>query len=315
MIFNFNIKKWFLENHSRRDKIMAIENKFWISVIVGAIILLVVSIVLYTTLKEEDVTEDTTSPTKVLDGDKIKIKYTVRVNGCNGEVYDSNNEDIINGSNVERSIFFNELPFWPESFVIGDHPALRSFPDFEKNIKGHEVGDIFDFTLRAQGELEYDENLVEIIPVLETIPLYETLGFENFSKLFNMDMPIPGMIIEHPFWNWDVEIFYVGEGGNVTIQHRPDINANVTALPWPASVVDISSEHDTITLKHDTSNSGIMKTIIEPFDYREYRSSFYNMPRGGHITLMDSEKIIIDFNDVRAGKNICFQIEILEIIE
>jgi len=294
---------------------MEIENKFWFSIIVGAIVLLIVSIVLYATLKEDEQNNDTSSIPVILEGNKIEIKYTVRIDGCGGVVFDSNRDEIINGSGVERSIFFDKFPVWPGTYLVGEHPGRLSFPGFEKNIKGHKVGDVFQFTIEAMGDLEHYEHMVVEIPVVETIPLYETMLFDDFTSLFGIDMPMPGMVTEHPLWKWEIEIFSIGEKGNVTIFHRPEKNDKVDALPWSSTVSDISSEDDTITLTHDTSNRSVMNIIVEPFDYKEYHRSFLEMPRGGHITQMDAERIVIDFNDIRAGKNICFQIEIVEIIE
>ncbi len=293
---------------------MNIENKLWFGIIVGAVVLLIVSVILYATFKEENVEEGKTSIPVILEGYEIEYKYTVRIGGPNGPVYDSNMDNIINSSLVEKTVFYNNYAQWPERFIVGEHPADAELPSFSDHFIGHEEGDHFNFVLSGVSRLEYNDSKRVEIPVKEKIPLYETVNKEQFkSSLGAVDLKV-GMIYNHGFWGWEIEIFEFIDENNMTIYHRPEIGYEIDVLPWSSEVKDVSSETGFITLNHDLTDKDLLKGQFYPFEYTDYSDHFDNMNNPGYIQQLGPNYIVIEFNDERAGADIYFDIEIVRIL-
>ncbi len=296
---------------------MKIENKIWLGVIVGAIVLLIISIIYYVATRPEEEEKAPTSVRVVLEGDEIAWQYTGYVGDKNGPVFDTTEADIRDDSQIPKTNTFPEGSLWPIQYLVGNHPAQEELPTFDEYVKGAKIDEDIHFTIPASEGIEYIEERRLVIPVREEILLYEIVSFEKFQEIFPQDQPIPGMVLTHPMWKWDVEIEQIVPGENVTMMHLPAVGDSIDCLPWPSEVVDISSERGVIVLNHDTSQRSVMDELVDAYDYRYYNvrlGNFANEGLLGMIIEMGQENIILDFNDERAGRDLYFEIKVTGII-
>lgn len=294
---------------------MKIENKLWFGIITGALVLLIGTIVFFAVKGPEDSAEDTTSVPAVLKGDEIRYEYTVYLGLCGGPIYDTSRDEMISDPSFKKAVSYQEGPLWPSQFIVGEHPARSKYPGIDEYIVGREVGSEFQFMIPVKEGIEYDDDLRYVIPIEDEWPLYETMGKDEFKKLFNKEaVPGPGTYLTHPFWKWEVEIFDVSSEQNVTLFHQPEKGMKLDALPWTVEVKDVSTASSSIVLKNDISNGSLLNTLVDPALYVQYDKVLNDMPGKGVITEFGPERIVLDFNDERAGKDICFKIEIIEIL-
>ena len=296
---------------------MKIENKIWFGVIVGAVVILIASIIYFVATRSDEGNSDTTSIRVVMEGDRVEYEYVAYMDRIDGTIFDTSKEDIKNDPTRDKITNFPKAGIWPSPAMIGVDQGSREFPDIDGYLTGLQVGDERQFKISEANSMKYEDDLKVTIPVMEKISLYQMMSKEEFSGLFGEENAIPGIVETHPFWKWQVMIEDVDEAGNVTILHQPEPGFVVTALPWECSVSDISSEEEMITLDHDTSTD-LVDSIIQAFDYRYYNESFLtiNQRRGtGIITQMGPDAIIIDFNYEWAGREMWFDVKILKIEE
>jgi len=296
---------------------MKMENRIWFGVIVGAIAVLIVSIVYYVATRPEE--EDApTSPTVVLEGDIINYTYTIYIGGWEGPVFDTSDGDIKSDSSIAKSITYSEESRWLQPYLIGDTadfgPTLgNEFPTLENEIKNKQEGDRIRIMIPAEDGIEYYEDLRIAIPVKEIIPLYQTVDEDEFAEMFKDEHAVPDTVLTHPFWKWEVIIDSVGSNGSVTLYHQPNPGFKIGSLPWACEVEAVSSEEGAITIKHDISDSSFVHTSIKTADYVLYNERLGEINEKvdtGIITQMGGDYIILDFNDERAGKNVYIDIEI-----
>lgn len=296
---------------------MKIENKIWFGVIVGAVVVLLVSLIYFAATKPDEVDTDTTSIRVVLEGDEIEYQYTCYLDRFGGPVFDTSDVNVREDQQQQKAVTFPEYSTWGSIYIVGNHPGQDKFPTFDSNIIGHEVGDKFTFSIPNEEVIEYHDELKVEIPVIEKIPLYESVTSERFSEMFEKEVPTNGMSITHPFWKWDVVIERVEENGNVILYHQPSIGFKIDSLPWPSEVETLTSADGTITLRHDTSNRTNLNSAINSFDYRLYDEKFYELGQNwtmGRLTKIGPDSIIVDFNDERADRDVWFEVEIIKII-
>jgi len=296
---------------------MKIENKIWFGVIVGAVVILIASIIYFVATRSDEGESDTTSIRVVMEEDRVEYEYVAYMDRIGGTIFDTSKEEIRNDPTQDKITNFPKVAIWPSPALIGADQGSREYPVIDGYLTGLQVGDERQFKISGEDAMKYDEDLRFTIPVSEKIPLFQTIPKEEFSGMFGEENAIPGIVETHPFWKWPVMIETVDEAGNVTILHQPEPGFVVTALPWECSVSDISSEEETITLGHIASND-LKGNIIEAFDYRNYNESLLTMAqkRGtGIITQMGPDVIVIDFNYEWAGREMWFDVKILNIEE
>ena len=296
---------------------MKIENKIWFGVIVGAVVVLIASIIYFVATQSDDKKPDTTSIRVVMEGDRVEYEYIAYMDRIGGTIFDTNREEIKNDPARDKITNFPQVAIWPSPFIAGEGMGGREFPVINEYMMGLQVGDEHQFKISTENAMKYDEDLKFSIPVMEKIPLYQMMSQTNFTGLFNKENPIPGTVETHPFWKWQVVIEEVDDEGNIIFFHQPEPGFIVTSMPWECSVFDISSENEMITLHHDTGTD-LEGSIFEAFDYRYYNESFVTMAqrRGkGIITQMGPDVIIIDFNYEWAGREMWFDVTILNIEE
>ena len=296
---------------------MKIENKIWFGVIVGAVVVLIASIIYFVATQSDDKKSDTTSIRVVMEGDQVEYEYIAYVDRIGGTIFDTSREDIRNDPERNKITNFPEFSIWPSPCMVGVDMGPREYPVIDEYLMGLQAGDEHQFKISTENAMKYEEDMKFSIPVMEKIPLYQTMSKDEFMGLFQKENPIQGTVETHPFWKWQVMIEEVDDEGNVTLFHQPEPGFIVTSLPWECSVSDISSEDEMITLSHKTSND-LEDSVIEAFDYRYYNESFNSMAqmRGkGIITQMGPDVIIIDFNYEWAGREMWFDVTILNIEE
>lgn len=305
---------------------MKIENKIWFGVIMGAIIVLVVSIVYYAATRPEE--EDApTSPTVVLEGNTINYTYTIYIGGWDGPVFDTSEEQIKDDDSIPKAVSYTYESRWPPDYRIGvpgdfdptkfETTLGNEFPTLENEIKNKQEGDRIEITILAEDGIEYHDELKIMIPVKEKIPLYQTIDEDQFIEMFGDEAPIPDTVLTHPFWKWEVIIEEVAPNMDVTLYNQPYPGFKIDSLPWACEVEAISSEEEAITIKHDISDSSLVDQPIKTIDYILYNerlSEINETVDAGIITHIGGDYIILDFNDERAGKDIYIDIEIIRII-
>jgi FKBP-type peptidyl-prolyl cis-trans isomerase 2 len=296
---------------------MKIENKIWFGVIVGAVVVLLVSIIYFTATRPDKVDTDTTSIRVVLEGDEVEYQYTCYLDRLGGPVFDTSDSSIRDDQQQQKAISFLDYPMWGSIYIVGNHQDQDKFPTFDDKIIGHEVGDKYSFRFAKEEIIEYDDKLKVEIPITEKIPLYQTVTSERFAEMFEKEVPSNGLPLTHPLWKWDVIIESMEENGNIILYNQPAVGFKIDSLPWESDVVTLSSADGTITLKHDISNRTNLNTIINSFDYKHYNEKFYQLGSNwtvGRVTEMGPGNIIVDFNDERADRDVWFEVEIVEIL-
>jgi len=296
---------------------MKIENKIWFGVIVGAVVVLLVSIIYFAATRPDEVDTDTTSIRVVLEGAEIEYQYTCYLDRFGGPVFDTSDSSIRDDQQQQKAISFPEYATWGTIYVIGNHQDQEKIPTFDENIIGREEGDKFSFRIPKEEIISYDDTLKIDIPVTEDIPLYQSITNERFTEMFPNEVPLKGMSLTHPFWKWDLVIESVEENGYITLYNQPPVGFKIDSLPWASEVETLSSADGTITLRHDISDRTNFNSVINSFDYRLYNEKFYEMGMNwtmGRLTEMGQDSIIVDFNDERAGRDLWFEVEIIRIL-
>lgn len=297
---------------------MKITNKIWLGVIIAAILLLIISIVYYALSRPGEEEKAPTSVRVVMEGDEIEWEYTAYIGGKEGTVFDTNVEDVRGDPLISKASMFPGFPHWEARYIVGNNPGGEEFPTMDENIKGHKEGEKFHFTIPASNGIAYLEERRVEIPATEEIPMYERMSVEDFEIMYPEERAFPGTTMTHPLWKWEVRIEHMDSDNNMTLVHLPNVGFRIDSLPWASVVEEVSSEKGVIVLEHDTSDRSMMDESVDSLDLMYYNEQFGKLAMealAGRITEMNADRIVVDFNDERAGEDLYLEVTVTKIIE
>jgi FKBP-type peptidyl-prolyl cis-trans isomerase 2 len=170
-----------------------------------------------------------------------------------------------------------------------------------------------------------NETLIKKIPLSDSMPLYTEMLREEFQSFYNPeDIPLfIGQRFNHTYWNWPIEVVEV-YNESVKFRHEPLLNQDIDVLPWSAKVTGISEKDNKLFILHEPNQNQLDETI-DPIELSEYDDEFITIQDiqselnigifTGIIVDIDKDYITLDFNDEKAGKNIYYEVKILNIIK
>jgi FKBP-type peptidyl-prolyl cis-trans isomerase 2 len=257
----------------------------------------------------------------IQEGDEVSVEYVGRFVGSAGEpgaVFDTSMRDIAENDSIPKSITFEERTTYDDlTFTVGSGQMIEGFEDAVIN---KQIGE--SFTIAIPPEKAYGTALDEWIITVnatQTMQMKETLPLEEFQTQYpSVDLETIEDFV-HPFWGWDIHIMSY-DPEEVRIWHQPVYGQDYLAFPWNATVVDISTERNVITLHHNleeiTSETRVPFSMISTYD-QEWSDAAQNAntdsPDEGLVTSKGGV-ITIDFNSEVAGKTLIFTITIIDIV-
>jgi FKBP-type peptidyl-prolyl cis-trans isomerase 2 len=167
---------------------------------------------------------------------------------------------------------------------------------------------------------ERNESLVQSIPLLDKIPIYETINRASFEAEYPEEVPLePGKSFKHRYWDWYIRISSIS-AEEVVIKHEPEIGQDIDIFSWTSSVENVSSKTGLIWIRHrptqDIVNSPIDAEVLEYYNpvFTEIKQKITEtqQPYPG-IILSIQNGIEIDFNRENIGKNLKYEITIIKI--
>ncbi len=315
------------------------------AICLGIVVLIIVGLVsLFVYQWYSDITkEEKTKKTEKLfvrEGDTITFEFTEYIFSKNaaGEltysVYQTTDEAVAEDDSIPKSITFNlilvnatgaPITREPMTAIVGEDLSLEINPGFNKRMieLGMRLGQTINGieVLAPEGYGEKNEDLIETIPFLDNIPIYNSINRLAFENEYIDELPLEaGKTFEDHYWGWMIRIDSI-TNDTVVIKHEPLIGDKVTVFNWEATVENISSKDNKIWLRHKADQS-LLNTPIDAEVLEFYKPEFTDIkelitetqqPYPGIITSMENG-ITIDFNRENIGKSLKYDVTILKIV-
>jgi len=212
----------------------------------------------------------------------------------------------------------------PEFSTVGEELTTKFNIGFTDNVLNMKIDE--PKTFRVTPDKGYgwsNESLIRKIPKSDSIPLYmevSAVDFQNTYNPYDYQLHI-GQRFTHVYWDWPIELVEVT---NDTIMYRndPEPGQKITSLPWSAEVMEISEKDGKVMINHKVGNNDLFSTV-DPLELADYDKSYLDIQEiqadieiglaPGVITTQDVSYFTINFNDERAGKNIWYEVTIIDI--
>ncbi len=267
----------------------------------------------------------------------IKFDYTMRIRTGNdvskSPVFSTTLPSVAENDSIPKTITFSEIlkfnPIEPlgtyQKIGVNDQELIANFGfSFYEGILGMKEGESRTFFVKAdEGPIEFNETLIRKISTTDSIPMFEDIDRVTFESEYPNELPLKtGQSFTHNYWGWMIEIEDI-TNSTITIKHDPSFGMELDFLPWNATVSEVSSEKGTIGIQHKIT-SEFLNNVIDAEILSKYDESFKEItkaqteidqaPLPGIITSIEDE-IVIDFNREIAGKDLIYEVTILEIEE
>jgi len=306
-----------------------------ILIIVGVISLMAYSWYSDITKEEKDSSADKLF---VKEGDTITFDYTeyIWTRDSKGElkycVFKTTDSKIAEDDSVPKSVTFasillNEtgapITLEPITAIVGKDLSDEATPGFNELVLDMREGEskVGVEVLKSEGYGEKNPELIETIPLLDTIPIYNSINLIAFEKEYEDEKPLEsGQTFLDHYWGWMIRIDSI-TNDSVIIKHEPTIGMELAVFNWPATVENVSSDTGKIWIRHKPDNS-LVNTPIHAEVLEFYKPVFTDIkititetqqPYPGIVTSI-SNGITIDFNRENIGKNLKYDVKILKII-
>lgn len=290
---------------NKQDKICLIS--------IGVAILLVIGLFTVMYFKENwwDVRDKEEEPEPFAErGDQVKVNYVGRFVGS-GKIFDTSIGSVARNENETFTATFNsDRSFSPLTFTVGSGQMVKGF---DEGVMGMEEGETRFITVTPdRGYGEPDENKIFRIPVVDSVPIFETQTRDSFNKNYSLETyPEPGVTFAHHFWGWPVKIVSI-DNDTVTLENDPAYGEEYTGFTWNTAITGISTTKNRIDLRHMVSFDQ-ETLLISPEKFREYDQDVpMNIAEDGVITVENNE-IVVDFNKEVVGQTLIFEVTMVEI--
>jgi len=241
-------------------------------------------------------------------GDEVSVDYIGTF--IDGRVFDTNIQSVgTDEKNYTKSVTFNsDKSYSPLTFVVG---AGSMVTGFEEGVMGMKKGETRSITVPSdKGYGEADGSLIYTLPVVDTVPLYQSLDRAEFDANYSQEVAMTGVTTSHHFWGWPVTIVSL-DNETVTIENNPVHGENYKGFSWNTTITEISSETGEITLKHVVGTSlADEDSIITPESFRKYDNSLPPSANDKGTVWVENNEILIDFNREVVGKILIFEVTI-----
>ncbi len=252
----------------------------------------------------DDWTGDEVKETPVAErGDEVKVDYVGKF--VDGRIFDTNIENMGRNDSYPKSSTFDSNKQYQElSFIVG---AGSMVAGFDEGVMGMEEGQTKSISVPAdKGYGEADPLLIYMIPIVDTVPLYESITRAEFDANYSSEIIQAGITTSHHFWGWPVRIVSI-DNASVTIENNPAFGENYRGFSWNTTITDISTSKGEINLKHLVGIE-VDNPIITPAMYRKYDNSLPMNANDKGVATVENNQIIIDFNREVVGKTLIFEV-------
>lgn len=259
------------------------------------------------------------TPIVVEEGDTISVLYVGSLE--NGTVFDTN----IIAKAQKAGIYNSQRNYEPLTFTVGSGQMIQGFENTVKGMELEQTKTVIIPPTEAYGK--YDSNKVVKTPSKEELDRIMTLDNTlniPASSLLALD---PKVGVGYEFTDNDMDYKIVEEKGDTfVVKMIPKVGQTI-ALPnvaWEGTI--ISETENEITVRQDPVLNKVYNTKIGPLLIEELtqdkimirlayeEGNSINTPQGvGKITAVNNEEITVDFNHKLAGKNLEFQITVVDI--
>ncbi|MDG6226024.1 MAG: FKBP-type peptidyl-prolyl cis-trans isomerase [Candidatus Thermoplasmatota archaeon] len=249
------------------------------------------------------------------EGDEVSVDYTGYF--TNGLVFDTSIGAVARNDSMPKSAGFMARPVYDDlTFKVGSDQMIKGF---DRSILGKKVGQTYTITVPPeQGYGTSDPDLIYYLNSTMTIDLVQVLPLDYFKNIFPVVDYRNDTRFDNPVWKWGCDIVSYDET-TITIRHLPVYQQKVQIFPWNSTVVDISTQKNTITLHHHvdeiTKGTRIDIMALSGFDNEWFQKA--NAPEvtkenRGFVTASGGV-IVLDFNREVSGKTLIFTITVNDI--
>jgi len=294
------------------------DEKLCVLTIVAGILLLL-GLVGYTIYEEEfkdkpDKKKDT-GVLLVQEGDDISVDYIGTF--TNGNVFDTSNGTVARDPSVPKAVSFIDKTAYDDlTFKVGSGKMIKGF---DSSVLGKKVGQTFTVTIPPEdGYGEASPDLIYHLNSTMTIPMVQKVPVDTFRAQFPVIDPYNDTTYFHPMYGWSCEIMDA-DSREVTIKHVPVYGRDYKIFPWNTTVVDISTQRNTITLHHHVEeilrDTRVPIFIFDIFD-KDWADKARNIQENKEdigIVTSSGGLITLDFNKEVAGRTLVFTITINDI--
>lgn len=177
---------------------------------------------------------------RVQGGDSVDLDYIGLLSS--GKVFDTSVRAVAeDDANYPKALSFERRDSYnPFTVQIGAIPPAV-IPGFEEGILGMRVGETRLIEVPPdKGYGPSDPGMLEVRPLVEEMPQFETMDNDEFEAQFEGD-PALGLTVVEPFWGWDVIVTSVSTNF-ATIMHVPEEGMLVRPYgAWEARVESVDT--------------------------------------------------------------------------
>ena len=214
----------------------------------------------------------------VAEGKTIGVNYVLTVDG---EVFDTNE-----GMD-------------PFVFTVG---AGQVIPGFDENVKGMAVGDVKIFVLSPEeGYGASNPEMIFELPLLQELSKYDYMELEQYFSLFN-ETPMEGEVVESELWPWKFGVVGVNET-SVKVENLLEVGEviELDTLGWVTEVVEVNEDMIILLQKPSLGDDFVLPFGVDVMQ--------------GKVVEIEDVNFTVDFNSPLVGKELSFEVTLLEILE
>jgi len=170
------------------------------------------------------------------EGDSVSVDYVGYFADTN-LIFDTSIESVArDNASFHKAVSFAWRARWqPLSFRVGDGSVVIGF---NEGVRGLALGASSTVIVSAEeGYGPMDPDLVQVRPLLESVPVRLTLNATEFQAKYST-APASGIKVTDPFWGWEaiVEV----SGSIVRVTNSPELGEIVRPYDaWEAEVISI----------------------------------------------------------------------------
>ncbi len=251
-------------------------------------------------------------------GDTVKVDYIGKLG--DGRVFDTSLWSVAsNDALYPKSLSFtlrDQSGYVPLDFRVGTGQMIRGF---ESGVLGMAVGETKVLTIAPNdGYGELNESKLSAIPLVEEMPVFETLNMSAFVSEFSVT-PLVGLSLKDPKWGWDLTVLEVSSQANrVVIANSPVLGESYKvfgdpeATPptgWYAEVEYFDSSADggagLIMVRHHLTPSDA--GYIEGVDQSGQTFIVHEVDE-------DAGTVVLNYNLEVVGKTLYFTVTLVAIV-
>lgn len=287
-----------------------------------AVLLLSIGVIGYLSMTSSRVSSNPLPKVEI--GDSVYVNYVGYFpSNPGGWVFDTSERLVAFNDSIPKSLFFTTREpneYSTLNFTAGVSTNLLG--PFVQGVVGMTVTQTKTIYIPAEDAYSIQENNLEVIPLIQSVPVLETLTVQQFEQKYDQP-PSLGLPLEHAFWEWDIVVWAIS-GDIVTIQNFPTLHETISSYGDPEEDIRDGWLQEVISID-PSANGGtgeiLVSNLISSQDIYQKKGRNQNL---NYFTLMEVDEEDGTFTVIKnsegyigeiAGRGLYFDITVERVLK